>query len=642
MNYQLNIMNYNPYNRNKVSEEDIFQQKQDKLNDTKKLIFGNSMNNTFNKNNNIFYNLYNQKDQNTHENRKDNNILIPPSISMTNPNINYQNILPKNNSLQNNINSPYLIYLPIVPFPQNYPIYPPYQTQSNINISNSQQIFPINNNLNLQSKIIDNSNDYSLFGLESKLKDDQRLQKKEEYRKELLEQIKEKKKADEERNKKMKEEEKNEIRKNEEYYRMKKLQADEQERKLRERIARRMQKQQAEEFGYTSNIFEISKDFENMNKSRQGKSLLNNIELTQNKNTNLENDNNNNLFDFEENYDNTNMFGFIHNNILLEQENYKNQIDNEYNELCRSIKTDIDEMINKNKLNIDLDIYDYNEKLAKKEKQYSDYIFGKILSPPTPFKLKGNQLSYSYNPKQIELFYNNTNNNKRIIDKNKKTNLEDFFNKDEKRNYRDKKNKHNLKEIKNKIDKEYFNIFENLQETHSYTKKYSSDKYLESHSESYISDNTHNNDSQNKSNNETKNKFYLQSYYNSTVSNSMYEKEQNKNENENEEENAIKIEDSSMKEENKNKSKTLLDKKLINIKENKEDEEDEEEDEENKKIKEEQNTDNNENAENINIEENYKENETEENHKENNDNNEEKESYEEEEDDNNNNEDKIE
>jgi hypothetical protein len=47
-------MNYNPYNRNKVSEEDIFQQKQDKLNDTKKLIFGNSMNNTFNKNNNIF------------------------------------------------------------------------------------------------------------------------------------------------------------------------------------------------------------------------------------------------------------------------------------------------------------------------------------------------------------------------------------------------------------------------------------------------------------------------------------------------------------------------------------------------------------------------------------------------------------
>ena len=122
---------------------------------------------------------------------------------------------------------------------------------------------------------------------------------------------------------------------------MKKLQSDEQERKLRERIARRMQKQQAEEFGYTSNIFEISKDFENMNKSRQGKSLLNNIELTQNKNTNLENDNNNNLFDFEENYDNIDMLGFIHNNILLEQENYKSQIDNEYNELCRSIKTDI-------------------------------------------------------------------------------------------------------------------------------------------------------------------------------------------------------------------------------------------------------------------------------------------------------------
>ena len=53
------------------------------------------MNNTFNKNNNIFYNLYNHTGQNTHENRKDNNILIQPSISMTNPNINSQNVYKK-------------------------------------------------------------------------------------------------------------------------------------------------------------------------------------------------------------------------------------------------------------------------------------------------------------------------------------------------------------------------------------------------------------------------------------------------------------------------------------------------------------------------------------------------------------------
>ena len=53
-----------------------------------------------------------------------------------------------------------------------------------------------------------------------------------------------------------------------------------------------MQRQQAEEYGNSSNFLEISKDFENMNKSRQGASLVNNIELN-NKHNSIETGNRN-------------------------------------------------------------------------------------------------------------------------------------------------------------------------------------------------------------------------------------------------------------------------------------------------------------------------------------------------------------
>ena len=188
------------------------------------------------------------------------------------------------------------------------------------------------------------------------------------------------------------------------------------------------------------------------------------------------------------------------------------------------------------------------------------------------------------------------------MDKNKEINLEEFFNKDEpKVKKKDKKRGIKTKEIRNAIEKEYFEIFENLEDTKKYTKKYTPIEYQDS--ESFNTDKTHISESQDKSNNESKNKFYLASYYNSTISNSMYDKENNKSKIE--EENLIKIEDSSMRTtENKNKSKTLLEKKLINIKENKEDEEDEEDDEENKKMKEENNDTNVNIEDNIEIENN--------------------------------------
>ena len=580
-------MDYNPYNRNIISHDDILQKKKEKLNVTNSLILGNSMRNSFTKNNNN-NNLYNPNNKNIVENRKDNNLLIQPSNIIFNNNNNIHSQIP--NIIHNQNNFPYLIYIPLSP---SYSQYNPSLTfnPNNINPFNSQQIpTQINSQLNQLNEIDinNNINDYSLFGLESKRKEEERLTKKEEYRKELLKQIEEKKKADEARKKKIKEEEKNELKRNEEYFKLKKKQEDEQNKKLRERIARRMQRQQMDEFANSSHILEISKDFENMNKSRQGTSLVNNIES--NHINKLETGYRENIVNLEDNYQDDNFYDYIDNNMISEEENYLKEIDNEYNELCQSIKLDIDEMINKNKTDAYLEIPYYHDKRAKKEKQYANYILGKSISPPTPIKLNDNTLSHSYNNRNPE--------------KSKKINLDDFFNQDIKKDkYSDKKYNIKPKDVKININKEYFAIFENLQEIQLYTKKYSSNKNFDSNSESFMSNQTHFSDSSlNKNNYETKNKFGLQSYYNSTISNSMYEKEQNKNENEKDEENALKVEDSSMRTtENKNKSKTLLDKKLINIKENKEDEEDEEDDEENKKTKEEktnnENKDNNKNLE---------------------------------------------
>ena len=559
-------MDYNPYNRNSISQNDLFQRKLDKLNETNNWILGNTFTQN-NKNNNIYNN-------NLLENRKDNNILILsndynrkiPSLSLPND-FNYNQNYP-----------PYLIYTPIQ-LPQMLQLYPSYQTYKNNSSLNSQINIPP-----ISIPKDNNINDFSLFGLESKRREEEKYIKKEEYRQELLKQIEEKKKADEEKKKKMMEEEKKEQKKNEEYFKLKKKQADEQARRLKQRIASRMQLQQYEDPGYASNILEISKDFENMNKSRQGTSLVNNLNLTKNIND-VPNVNNNN-YNIDNYYENINISELLNNDMVQEQENYINEIEQEYNDLYQSIKTDIDQIINKNKPNENFQIPNFDERVIKKHKQYTNYIFGKSLVPPTPLSFDKNILSNSTYIK--------------TLDKNKEINLEEFFNKDEpKAKKKDKKRGIKTKEIRNAIEKEYFEIFENLEDTKKYTKKYTPIEYQDS--ESFNTDKTHISESQDKSNNESKNKFYLASYYNSTISNSMYDKENNKSKIE--EENLIKIEDSSMRTtENKNKSKTLLEKKLINIKENKEDEEDEEDDEENKKTKEENKEINENIEENIKIE----------------------------------------
>jgi len=546
-------MDYNPYNRNNISQNDFYQQKLNMLKGTNDLMFGNSLRYSYNPNNmnNNYFN--NQNNLSKIDNRKDNQLFMSQNNPTNNYNLNNQ--------------SPYLIYLPISPV---------------------QNTLPINS-----SDINSNISDYSFFGLESKKKEEQKYLEKLEYRKELLEQIKEKKRINEEKKKKMEEEEKNEIRKNEEYFQLKKKQADEQARKLREKIARRMQRQQNDDFGYTSHILEISKDFENMNKSRQGTSLVNNIELNRNKNE-FEIDKNDNIIDLE-NYDDDNIFGIANNNILLEKDNYMKEIDNEFNILCDSLKSDIDLMINRGK-NEDpnikeiLDGYDISSNLTKKEQQYAEYILGKTLSPPSPFKLSENPLSYSFYKKQNKLMIDNR---QRIKDENREINLDEYFNQDIVLENVDKKDIIKTKDIKNKIEKDYFDIFENINEANIYTKKYNKDTNSQENISLSFTSNITQTNFDNKSNKETKNKFYPSyriSNFNTSLSNSLHEKLGNKID-EQDDEYPINIEDSSLRK-SENKNKILLDKKLINIKENKEDEEDEEEDEENKKTKEEKKSDN--------------------------------------------------
>ncbi len=546
-------MDYNPYNRNNISQNDFYQQKLNMLKGTNDLMFGNSLRYSYNPNNmnNNYFN--NQNNLSKIDNRKDNQLFMSQNNPTNNYNLNNQ--------------SPYLIYLPISPV---------------------QNTLPINS-----SDINSNISDYSFFGLESKKKEEQKYLEKLEYRKELLEQIKEKKRINEEKKKKMEEEEKNEIRKNEEYFQLKKKQADEQARKLREKIARRMQRQQNDDFGYTSHILEISKDFENMNKSRQGTSLVNNIELNRNKNE-FEIDKNDNIIDLE-NYDDDNIFGIANNNILLEKDNYMKEIDNEFNILCDSLKSDIDLMINRGK-NEDpnikeiLDGYDISSNLTKKKQQYAEYILGKTLSPPSPFKLSENPLSYSFYKKQNKLMIDNR---QRIKDENREINLDEYFNQDIVLENVDKKDIIKTKDIKNKIEKDYFDIFENINEANIYTKKYNKDTNSQEKTSLSFTSNMTQTNFDNKSNKETKNKFYPSyqiSNFNTSLSNSLHEKLGNKID-EQDDEYPINIEDSSLRK-SENKNKILLDKKLINIKENKEDEEDEEEDEENKKTKEEKKSDN--------------------------------------------------
>ena len=512
-------------------------------------------------------------------------LILPPSLSLSSQ---------YNNQISNN-NIPNIIY------------------EKNINQSIN---YNINNNININSY----NNSDSSFGNDSKKKEEQNKIKKQEYRNELLLQINEKRKKDEERKRKMEEDEKLEKIKNEEYFLLKQKQAEEQARKLRERINRRMQKPLYEEMGSASNILEISKDFENVNKSFQGESPLNNNieEIKQNENENEVNNESNFL-----NIDDENIYG---DNMILEEEHYINKLEEEYKLFHQSLSNDIDKQIKTDKNLNDFTI-NYNEKekniIIKKQNKLADYIMGNVFTPPTPIKpLKNdnnilyNSYSQTSNPqsKNLQDLQNFQKNGQIKYNtlKNKTVDLEDFFNRDENKkdnyNSNDIKEAIKAKEVQDTIEQNYNSIFNDLKLAHDYTKKYTKkndDDILENSTTSFYSSTSTNKNK--KENNKSQQQYYNRSNasrFNSSISYSNYEKEQindNKKNNELIKEN---ISDNEMIDENslrntgnKNVSKTVLDKELRNIQENKEDEEDEEDDEKNQN-KESNKSDNSKNSKN--------------------------------------------
>ena len=307
--------------------------------------------------------------------------------------------------------------------------------------------------------------------------------------------------------------------------------------------------------------------------------------------------------------------------MILEEEHYIRSIEEDYKLLNQSLNNDIDKQINNNINEINTNFLDKEKiKLIKKENKLADYILGNDISPPTPIKcnIKNNPLSHSFSKVRIPTLmpmavsYDNF--------KNKTINLEDFFNKDEQK----KENKNNginikeslqIKEAQDKIDQDYASIFKDLKRVREYTKKYSKkddEENLETSTTSFYSSNTNK-----KRNKDNKQKYSNNaSPLNSSISFSNFEKEAYGSKKEYNINND-KISDDKNDENSertiglKNISRTVLDKELINIQENKEDEEDEEDDEQNHKNKEEMNKneieENKENKENNNHKNNNEE-----------------------------------
>ena len=608
--------NNNPYKKSKKSATELYQEKLKKRNETQDWIFGNSFGKPGagaplrDNNGNVISSLKSVADDNILKydaidfSRGNNNITvinhkifntlevpqknqinssIYNNINLNNQlqnNINFINKNQNNSIINNNINNKYN-YENQKNNNSNYinssllNIYSPYQTIQNspyilVLSPSSFNYFPTYSNsfpsianketsqnlsVNNYNQNINNYNEQNIstnyFGIDYKKKEEKKSLEMQQYRNDLLSQIKDKKRKDEERKRKMEEDDKLEDLKNEEYFRIKKQQADEQARKLREKIKRRMQQPLNEEYGSSSHILEISKDFENFNKNLEGESPLNNknnIEEIKE----IEENNENDFLNIDNNpYD---------GNILLEEENYMKKIDDEYKTFHQALNEDIDKQIKNNPNEINQLTKD--RKIMDKQNKLAEYLFGENISLPTPIK-SINPLSHSFSQKpklQIknntdEILYSNTFKNKTI-------NLEDFFNKDENKN----------------------------------TKKYSKKDDEDNTTSSFYSTSTKTNKSRKQKNNNYQNQhIYLtknnSSRHNSSASYSNYEKEKIKENKKDMENNFGNNENENLDENSprsvgiKNITKTVLDKELINIQENKEDEEDEEDDEQNQKNK---------------------------------------------------------
>ena len=302
------------------------------------------------------------------------------------------------------------------------------KSNANVNSTNINNVsFNNTSNDNIPRKFLKKIPESTLFNeaaqerkkLEHEMKNDR-------WKKELREQIEEKRKRDEEKRREQEEQEKKDILENDKFMKYKKKQREEHTKKIKEEQEKkrreRMQSNQSQSVG---NILDLSNNIDQVNKSilsnnnitfRDGNINLNLNELSQN-NINLNNieneeniDNGNDLNNINENIENNNFnnnYNSLYNPI---QENFKNEINRQYHLLNQTLNHDIDTEMKRISKDLEnnytpftqklllMNTYsksqaelssEQNKKIKKienmiEDKKLVDYILGKRARPPSP------------------------------------------------------------------------------------------------------------------------------------------------------------------------------------------------------------------------------------------------------------------
>ena len=307
---------------------------------------------------------------------------------------------------------------------------------NNTNISNNDINNNINNNVNNNTSNLNNTG-YNLYSSnaprkflkkipESTLFNEaaqeriklEKERKNDQWKKDLLEQIKEKRRRDEKERKEMEEKEKKEELENDKFMKFKKKQREDHAKKLKEEQEKRMrEKMQNNQSQSVANILDLSNNIDQVNKSMMSNNNItfregNLNELSQN-NINLnnneieENNNINNMQILNNNNLENNNYNSMYNPV---QENFKNEINRQYHLLNETLNHDINmemQRISKDlesnytpftqklllmntysKSRSDLSL-EQNRKIKKienmiEEKKLVDYVLGNRARPPSP------------------------------------------------------------------------------------------------------------------------------------------------------------------------------------------------------------------------------------------------------------------
>ena len=353
-NYNYNLNNNN-YNNNNMPFQ--FQNNFNNQNMNNQI----NINNTFNKTSPYFTNDM-QFIQNNINNQNENNktdynwyinqfktnpyMIQPFPYIMPFPIMNqnqYPNFFNQNNNINNNLFNNNEI-------PINNNIFPNEQNILNNNDNKINNNIKINNNNPQINQYENNSYNFTNNPDERKIKEQKELEK-EQWKKDLLQQIDEKKRRDEEEKRKKEQLDKEEEIKYQEYLKLKKKQHDQQELKRRKNFSKKMQMAFGE--SHLNNIEE-----ENNSQYDSFTNTFSNLNENDNNNENNNNNENKNQQQIPFNY-------VLPKEELKQQQELKNLVDIHFKDLNENLNKAIDEQFKKisNEYNNDSKYVPYDEKM---------------------------------------------------------------------------------------------------------------------------------------------------------------------------------------------------------------------------------------------------------------------------------------